>query len=97
MSFCPEPSTFRCSNGQCIPISYRCDGDLDCNDGTDEQTCGMLFRVLHTLLTLLPCITVLKLYNQVNLLFKHIFLQNVLSSLRYTLHHAKHIGHYVKY
>ena len=29
---------FACANQQqCIPASYRCDGDTDCSDGSDEQ------------------------------------------------------------
>ena len=29
---------FACVNQQqCIPASYRCDGDTDCSDGSDEQ------------------------------------------------------------
>ena len=29
---------FRCGNGQCIPVSLRCDGIIDCID--DEVGCG---------------------------------------------------------
>ncbi|XP_071805292.1 basement membrane-specific heparan sulfate proteoglycan core protein-like isoform X3 [Asterias amurensis] len=29
-----------CRNGQCIPLSYRCDGELDCDDGSDESSCS---------------------------------------------------------
>ena len=32
---------FRCSNGQCIWYGYRCDGSRNCNDGTDEDECGI--------------------------------------------------------
>lgn len=34
-STCP-PSTFRCSNDQCIPLVRKCDGIRDCWDGSDE-------------------------------------------------------------
>ncbi|XP_068097693.1 basement membrane-specific heparan sulfate proteoglycan core protein isoform X5 [Hyperolius riggenbachi] len=30
----------RCSNGQCIPRDYLCDGERDCKDGRDELDCG---------------------------------------------------------
>ncbi len=28
---------FKCSNGNCIREKWRCDGDNDCNDGSDEN------------------------------------------------------------
>ena len=28
---------FRCAYGECIPQQYRCDGDRDCEDGSDEK------------------------------------------------------------
>lgn len=27
---------FRCNSGRCIPLSWKCDGDNDCNDKEDE-------------------------------------------------------------
>lgn len=31
---------FHCNNGLCLPPSYRCNGDDDCGDESDEQFCG---------------------------------------------------------
>jgi len=32
---------FRCKNGQCIPLEWKCDGMVDCgiNDTSDEDNC----------------------------------------------------------
>ena len=33
---------FSCNNGQCIKIDNKCNGVIDCNDGTDELECEFL-------------------------------------------------------
>ena len=40
---CPD-EWFRCNSGQCIALSWRCNGDRDCSDGDDERNCCELNR-----------------------------------------------------
>jgi len=37
---CDPNEEFTCGNGECIAIVWKCDGDNDCNDGTDEIQCA---------------------------------------------------------
>ena len=37
---CSDDTHFICkSSGYCIPLNWKCDGDRDCNDGSDEKDC----------------------------------------------------------
>lgn len=36
---CPV-NFFACPSGRCIPMSWTCDKENDCENGTDETHCG---------------------------------------------------------
>lgn len=39
---CPYNDDFRCkTSGVCIRAQYVCNGQSNCNDGSDEENCGM--------------------------------------------------------
>uniref|UniRef100_A0A667ZWB9 LDL receptor related protein 8 n=1 Tax=Myripristis murdjan TaxID=586833 RepID=A0A667ZWB9_9TELE len=33
---------FRCANGECVRLAWKCDGDPDCKDKSDESDCPLL-------------------------------------------------------
>lgn len=36
-----QEGEFRCEkDGTCINLDWRCDGDTDCSDDSDERQCG---------------------------------------------------------
>ena len=41
---------FTCITGGCVPWLHKCDGKLDCKDGTDEFMCRKLLPIAsHTM------------------------------------------------
>jgi hypothetical protein len=41
-----DPGNYRCQSGdKCIPASWICDNENDCDDGDDEQTCCTSFFI----------------------------------------------------
>ncbi len=43
IKFLAEPtcsaSEFQCGSGRCVPVTFKCDGENDCGDYTDETGC----------------------------------------------------------
>ncbi|XP_019884797.1 basement membrane-specific heparan sulfate proteoglycan core protein isoform X13 [Camponotus floridanus] len=37
---CDQTAELRCRSGECVPLESRCDGVLQCNDGSDEDNCS---------------------------------------------------------
>lgn len=36
---CDQATELRCRSGVCVPLESRCDGVLQCDDGSDEDNC----------------------------------------------------------
>ena len=37
---CPPDEWFKCTDGHCVTIQWKCDGEQDCMDGSDEKYCA---------------------------------------------------------
>lgn len=45
---CDAHHEFRCNDGQCVPSSYRCDGQYQCGDESDELYCPPIEERCHS-------------------------------------------------
>ena len=46
---CDSNNDYTCGNGECIDSEFRCDGENDCHDGSDEFNCDDLELMIRWL------------------------------------------------
>ena len=39
---------FMCANGQCVPVTARCNSRRECSDGSDELNCGKIWYLFYS-------------------------------------------------
>ena len=53
---CTGNHQMACPNGYCFPIEYRCDGEDDCGDGTDERCRKLVMNISMMMVTVMSAI-----------------------------------------
>ena len=44
-------TSFECGSGECVPLSYQCNGESDCHDNSDEEGCSTSMTWCETILS----------------------------------------------
>jgi hypothetical protein len=71
-----SPNEFICNDGSCVGLSDRCNGRIECQDGSDEDFCpvpGFFFLLSIKKLPSLTDVMILKIFSPKNLAKMGIF------------------------